>query len=717
MRKILMVTACVLTMVAHAWGATYYVSPSGSNTSPYDTWAKAANLPETAVTAGKTDVGGDGPHIVYIAPGTYDSQIYPGGDADWAGGKFIGVASIGTTDPAAKGQVVIASSSTYTVRMNVDSVTFENLSLSQTGSNIALYFTTGGNNFVGDNLYIFNPGTNAINMASGITGASFKNCLITGAGSTVAVDIQGTATFTFTIFMNSDTMALGTQEAVRNSGAGTLTLNNCIIGGSFAGRGVLSTSTGITNINSSIVFPCIDITDSPPVYATSGTINVNNSQIIKNHQYNHYTTGATGGTINTSNLVSDQQTKITSHARHGYIIPAIDDLYAAGRIDYVESIEAVLSSRGLKGTWYVDAKSVAANLSDLQAIAARGTIEIGSHSFSHSTLSLTGNTFSITSPSGQTIDIDRDTDTITITGVGTVTGFKAKNLTDIKSELTALGCAIGSNQSGIEDETLGEIFTDSSGAQASPYTPQILIDETAQTGFFWVEMVHSKEILEAAIQPVLPSYICRSFATPGGESSASVIAALPNAGYEGARHTYSGSSYLLSSINAFNRGYLSWTTFLGDTEEDMVSNIKAMCESYAQFGFVYDLLAHDTDEATAEEWAAVLDAIMQYNDISVVSHAEFLDTIEASPWSTADNITYTRTWSDQSDYHLASGSPAFNAGTEAAASGLSGAQEDYYGESYTFPGMYNLNIGIDQNQLHVPKILGGTITGGTFVSP
>src|SRR4030042_2143901 len=74
-----------------AGGAAYYVSPVGSNTSPYETWAKAANLPSTAVTAGNTDVGGDGPHFMYIAPktgGYVDLLILS--DADWASGTIIG---------------------------------------------------------------------------------------------------------------------------------------------------------------------------------------------------------------------------------------------------------------------------------------------------------------------------------------------------------------------------------------------------------------------------------------------------------------------------------------------------------------------------------------------------------------------------------------------------------------------------------------------------
>lgn len=45
------------------FGATYYVSPSGSNTAPYDTWAKAALLPSTVITAGDAV---EGPHTVNI---------------------------------------------------------------------------------------------------------------------------------------------------------------------------------------------------------------------------------------------------------------------------------------------------------------------------------------------------------------------------------------------------------------------------------------------------------------------------------------------------------------------------------------------------------------------------------------------------------------------------------------------------------------------------
>src|SRR5665648_684312 len=72
---------------AQAAGSTYYVSPSGSNTSPYDTWAKAANLATTAIVAGNTNVGGSGPHTMYIAPGTYNDSLTPS-NANWTNAKI-----------------------------------------------------------------------------------------------------------------------------------------------------------------------------------------------------------------------------------------------------------------------------------------------------------------------------------------------------------------------------------------------------------------------------------------------------------------------------------------------------------------------------------------------------------------------------------------------------------------------------------------------------
>ena len=53
--------------------ADYFVSNSGSNTSPYDTWAKAATSLQTALTAASTN--GDRVIIQYNAVPSGDAEL------------------------------------------------------------------------------------------------------------------------------------------------------------------------------------------------------------------------------------------------------------------------------------------------------------------------------------------------------------------------------------------------------------------------------------------------------------------------------------------------------------------------------------------------------------------------------------------------------------------------------------------------------------------
>lgn len=89
----------VLLLAGAGFGATYYVSPSGSNTAPYDTWAKAALLPSTVITAGdavegrldfdgrdQNDHGGGweiGPYVYYELKSTT-----PAWRGRYAGGRY-----------------------------------------------------------------------------------------------------------------------------------------------------------------------------------------------------------------------------------------------------------------------------------------------------------------------------------------------------------------------------------------------------------------------------------------------------------------------------------------------------------------------------------------------------------------------------------------------------------------------------------------------------
>ena len=67
--------------------ATYFISNGGSNTSPYDTWAKAATTIQTALTAASTD--GDIVVLQYNNIPTTDGYMQLWDYADYAFDDYV----------------------------------------------------------------------------------------------------------------------------------------------------------------------------------------------------------------------------------------------------------------------------------------------------------------------------------------------------------------------------------------------------------------------------------------------------------------------------------------------------------------------------------------------------------------------------------------------------------------------------------------------------
>jgi hypothetical protein len=632
--------------------ATYYVSPTGSNTSPYDSWAKAANLPATVVTAGNSVAG---PHTVYLAPGTYVGGAAVS-NANWVGGSFYGTAASGSTSPAAKGQVILAPGSGRSFGCWVNNVTLSDVSLTAStasGGNDALYLT-GGTGFTGQHVAIYDAGGCGVNVANGATG-TLVQCSILGCGTTAGtygiLVTNGASSLTIysSLITNSATMSSGISDGIRNDGTGTLIIYGCTVLGP-ANCTIDQAGSGTTTCTNCIMGSSCD--SVYPFKRSAGTLNISNCLLLSNPGNTLMFSGTIGDTAN----VKDANVRFVRRMRSGYIVPCIDD---SGGATYAQAIEDELSSRGLHGTWFVDAAGGQAIAATVQAVLARGTLSISGHGYSHSTLTATGNIYSITK-GGATITVDRAGNQITVDPGGTVTAFKAKTLDAIKTELTGFGCTVGAYPAGLQGTSLGEDMADSAGAQASPYTPQLLIDTTAATGFFNVEIAQCKSLMES----YLPGYTGKGFGTPTGTTSANIRAAVHAAGYLGCRVSkYSP----LGSTNVYDHGYQeisSKITYSAATDADVQARTRRICEHAAQNGYVVYLLAHNTSECTAHQWGVILDTIAEYAEITVASHDQVLADIRTGGlWTTSDQITYTRTWTDLSDYHLLATSPAIDVGT------------------------------------------------------
>jgi hypothetical protein len=239
-----------LMIAGNGWTATYYVSPSGSNTSPYDTWAKAANLPGTLLPSSVNP--GAGTHYIFIAPGTYASTVnITSAQNNWAGVTVYGVSQAGVdascnstacyTYPAAKGVVVIDRTGVgaYPLRASLANVTMKYIGATgATGAYATLYVT--GNGFTGDNLYVYDASPSGAGSYISGTGYSVTNSIFSGAKGTAGIQIDGAGAGTIrdTRFENSVNSPFGKDPsgsaamAVQYTSSGINYLYNSIVTGS-----------------------------------------------------------------------------------------------------------------------------------------------------------------------------------------------------------------------------------------------------------------------------------------------------------------------------------------------------------------------------------------------------------------------------------------------------------------------------------------------------
>jgi hypothetical protein len=231
MRKNILTLITLLVLTGQAWGATYYVSPSGSNTAPYDTWAKAATTITTILSA--YDLGaGD----VILASGTITEPS--------------GVALHTSNDDGVKIQgfpAVTINCSGFTYGLRVSGKTdlaFENVTITNAVNGL---YTNGNINGLSATGLTFGTGvTSAVVFDTGSLGtATFDTLAITATGAGITIGSS-----TASIVMNNLTVnSVGNYGVWINSAtfSGSLTLDGFLIQG-FPSHGISTSSTAVTAI-------------------------------------------------------------------------------------------------------------------------------------------------------------------------------------------------------------------------------------------------------------------------------------------------------------------------------------------------------------------------------------------------------------------------------------------------------------------------------------
>lgn len=566
----IIIVALLLLTAAPAWANTYYVSPSGSNTSPYDTWAKAANLPSSAVTAG---AGAVGPHTMYVAPGSYTDAIVLS-SANWGNSTIIGTTAHGSTTEASWSQIVsgrgariTSSGANHTYYANYNgAVTFtlrgvEIIGTDSTKHGLNLRYGTSNVS----NVYAHGAFASTVNVFAGATATVSASKLTKGGSTYEAVVLTGgTTNLLYTIVSNEltgDATALGSTAMIYTF-SGALNVYNCLVSGSRSN--FIRSASSVTNVRNSIVGP-FKAFDSNlwPLYKDSGTFNATNNLILA-HVVNNAIANTTLDT-NTGNIT--QVPKFKSRAKRGIISLDIDD---AGGESYVQSIIPSLKQRNVKATYFFEGAGFASYstaIKQVEATAGR-PVYLGSHTWSHYDLTYA---HGLNVTGGASCQIAFDSTTKVFTGSGCTTGANnftydatGKTLGQIIAAITGNGKGWTANYSTTGGQ-LASHFSASTSVNnlatktATAVPTDIDFDRSGTSqGVFKEEFVNMRDFLISHF-PNNPGN--RTAAAPYNSSDATI---LTNAAavYDAYRVGENGSNYDLSSIAPVGLGCLEVFTLI-----------------------------------------------------------------------------------------------------------------------------------------------------------
>lgn len=492
MKRLTLLLTLILTLAlaGTGWCATIYVSPSGSNTSPYSSWTTAATTVTAAITYGNTV---SGPHTVYIAPGTYT------GNHDFSNSKFNGSTIQGTSasgviTPASMGQVILTESGSNHTIISGTSQTYNNISATNTGTGRGV--NVGGANSIWNGCYFYDAAGAYDFYDNGSANVTLNWCRFSGANNNYMALFQGasgTVTLNYCLFDNSPNNWAGTSACLSNNGTtGTMTLNNCVFLGSKAYCLNTGNVSATTNFNNCILGAAY-APGSYLIYNTAGAVNLTNCQLISPWG----TSVPLSYTALTSNVNPIYLSKpyFKSWQRTGYIISRTDD---AENLAYVQAVQvefakySAIAGYTMGHGFSVGGEFVAANQSALQTLINQG-FSIVTHAWDEGSMNGTGTIWTISKPVGSTVgtmNISRTANTITLTddsGPHVISNFRSLTQATIAADIAAFRNGAGNYWTnsavggGFNTGMAGEVIADSGGT-TSTLTPQILLIDDTVTG-------------------------------------------------------------------------------------------------------------------------------------------------------------------------------------------------------------------------------------------
>lgn len=693
MKRLWLVLLMVL-IAGEGWGATYYVKPGSANPATKIQYKSAAS--SCADASGWTDnstvntaiglAGAGG--TVNVCAGTYNPTMTNGALNFQA--NNVTIQGVGT--------VIFAWDATASIVANI----------AYTGDLIKGVTLSGAS---ASNKYPIQAGAGSITVDS---------CVIDSNVYAMTVANGGTLTVkNSTISNNTDvSAAMGSF-----SGTGsTVNLHyNQFINNAGALRSYASNTVNLYNND------FIDNQRSS-IQTYSGAIyNLSNNRFFANGQLanDFYTiNNVTGGTVtdNTNLILSNIRSGLTYRGTTG-IIGGSGDIYTSPKIvspkkegmvaliidDYMSSFPTVADYAETKGFRITFSASqlgdnYTSDQQDTIALYANRGHDIAVHGWTHTALANPGNpiTFATTATHPHLdISIDQSSNSsanwngnITIGddgGANTVIPINGTTRMDnVVTQIQSRTGWSGSASTGGIIQTQAKSLAAVTNQTTFPYAASL-----NQSKFWYVECAESKKFWENIISTnpnyTLGTYTVTTFIPPGNDTNATLLAwlmddanfaAAGTTAYKivrGAGNETTDSSDL--SNLAMNKilVYQAQEAVGGATGAAIPANIAALTQWLAYNGRVIAIYQHQFSDYSQANWQSIIDALAADGSVSVLTMRGIYNRISGSGlWATADaGVTYTRTFTDASNYRLRADSTLLTAGTDLCSS-MPGAT-DYSG--------------------------------------
>jgi peptidoglycan/xylan/chitin deacetylase (PgdA/CDA1 family) len=449
-------------------------------------------------------------------------------------------------------------------------------------------------------------------------------------------------------------------------------IDNCIVTGSVvnSGSGIFGAGATTTlTVRNTIIAGCGFVDGYGLENYNAASVTYSNCYIIGNNRYrsNNISSGCTDGG---GNIVTNSPRFVSGYNNTVHWAYTSDD----HDVDYWSSCANILASYGGKLTCFATPSSITQGEQTTLADLVAAGHEIGVHGWSHSALNAT-TAFQVTSTNEgtNTVNVDVANNQIILASSGT----PANNVTQTfvgDTTIATLKAAVAgknwliTNSTDVQDAMKLYSLKDSGGAQTCPYT--VNLDTVAPNYKFYDEEITHNITWLTSVTGSAPT----TMAYPYGSRSAGLITWIKdNTSLLGVRIA-GGVTQSLTSVPVYEFNYLNASNLIGDgTEATIRGNVNHYYELAKQVGCAVVILSHNTGEISTANLTIIVDELSKLG-VTVQTFSSILSAIRADH-STADNLTYTKTYPDVSNFALQYNSLCINAGTDV------GLTRDYIGNS------------------------------------